>query len=258
MTQQIDLLDLALSFIPVVLVIWLMAKSNMAIKKTTSSIARMLLQLMLVGYALLWVFQQASPFFVSLIVVVMMLAASWLALNVVRQRHWQLYSCAVLSIFLGGGLVLLFVTQGVLRIDPWYDPRYLIPLGGMIFSSSMTAISLALERYVSELKHGDKAMGKDDKDKTSAAIDESLRRKKAKHTALNAAMIPVINSMLAVGVVSLPGMMTGQILSGVEPYIAARYQILVMTMVFSATGFTVFSFMYLLQKADTSQLTSAE
>lgn len=238
MTQQIALWDLALSFVPAAFVLLLMAKSNLSVGKASSSLARMLLQLLVVGYALLWIFQKASPLFITLIVFAMMLAASWLALNVVQKRSWALYKRAVLSILFGGGLVLVFITQGVLRIDPWYDPQYLIPLGGMIFSSSMTAISLALERFASDVKQ------------TSV--------KQARSAALNAAMIPVINSMLAVGVVSLPGMMTGQILSGVEPFIAARYQILVMTMVFSATGFTVFLFMYLLKKADFTQFTSAD
>nr|WP_256448305.1 MULTISPECIES: ABC transporter permease [unclassified Psychrosphaera] len=230
------MIDVALSFVPVSVVLFLMYRSKMPVTGPTISIARMLLQLMVVGYALLWVFQQASPLFITLLIFLMMLIASWLALNVVKTKTVVLFRHALISILIGSGLVLIFITQGVLRIEPWYNPQYLIPLGGMLFSSSMTAISLALERFVAELEYHTVAS--------------------AKNIAIKAAMIPVINSMLAVGVVSLPGMMTGQILSGVEPYIAARYQILVMTMVFSATGLTVFVFMYLLAKTNLSYLKS--
>lgn len=236
MTQQIGLIDIAASFVPVVLILYLMFRSNMPVKGPSISIARMLLQLMVVGYALLWVFQQASPLVITLLIFTMMLIASWLALNVVKTKTIILFRHALVSILIGSGVILIFITQGILRIEPWYNPQYLIPLGGMLFSSSMTAISLALERFVAELEHQDVA--------------------NAKNIAIKAAMIPVINSMLAVGVVSLPGMMTGQILSGVEPYIAARYQILVMTMVFSSTGLTVFVFMYLLAKSNLSYLKS--
>jgi putative ABC transport system permease protein len=236
MAQQLALFDVAVSFIPVILVLYLMARSGMSMKEPSLSLGRMLLQLMVVGYALLWVFQQATPFFITMIILFMMCVASWLALNVVKVKSFTLYKNTLLSIFIGGGAMLVFITQVVLRIEPWYEPQYLIPLGGMIFSSCMTAISLALERFTAEMKRNP--------------------MKLAKQIALKAAMIPVINSMLAVGVVSLPGMMTGQILSGVEPFIAARYQILVMTMVFSSTGFTVFMFMHLTAKADLTTSTS--
>jgi putative ABC transport system permease protein len=155
----------------------------------------------------------------------MALVASYLALNVTNKIDKHLFFHALVGILIGGGGVLFVVTQGVLGIHPWYNPQYLIPLAGMIFSSSMTAISLALERLEAELV----------RQNPSSAFD----------IAFKAAMIPIVNSMMAVGVVSLPGMMTGQILSGIEPYIAARYQIMVMCMIFSATGLSVYLFLYL-------------
>jgi putative ABC transport system permease protein len=87
----------------------------------------------------------------------------------------------------------------------------------MIFAQSMTAISLAGERYFSEL----------DRDQPYTT---------ARGIALKAALIPITNSLFAVGLVSLPGMMTGQILAGVDPLIAARYQIMVMAMLFGSAG----------------------
>ena len=135
----------------------------------------------------------------------------------------------LIAIIIGGGATLILVTQAVLTLDPWYLPRYTIPLAGMIFATSMTSISLAGERLQSELIQG----------KTYH---------QARAVAFRTAMIPIINSMFAVGLVSLPGMMTGQILSGVSPFIAARYQIMVMCMLFSASGISSAIFLVLVRK----------
>jgi len=105
----------------------------------------------------------------------------------------------------------------------------MIPLAGMIFAASMTNISLALERLCAELENG-------------AAFT------KARDTAFRTSMIPVINSFFAVGLISLPGMMTGQILSGVSPLIAVRYQIMVMCMIFGAAGLSTVCFLMLARR----------
>ena len=100
----------------------------------------------------------------------------------------------------------------------------MIPLAGMVFASSMNGVSLAAERFYAELKR-----------------DNGY--KKARTIALNASLIPITNSLFAVGLVSLPGMMTGQILSGVSPHIAIRYQVMVMCMIFSAVGLSSYLFL---------------
>ena len=113
--------------------------------------------------------------------------------------------------------MLAIVTQLVLDLPRWFEPSFVVPLAGMIFANTMNTVSLAAERFESERGGG---------------VDVVLARR----TALDAALIPQINGLLAVGLVSLPGMMTGQILSGVEPLVAVRYQIMVMCMVFGAGG----------------------
>nr|WP_305907056.1 ABC transporter permease [Methylomarinum sp. Ch1-1]MDP4519774.1 ABC transporter permease [Methylomarinum sp. Ch1-1] len=128
----------------------------------------------------------------------------------------------------GGGLTLWMVVQPVLELHPWHQPRFVIPLAGMIFASAMNSISLAADRFQADKLNG-------------AAYAEARNR------ALHTAMIPTINGLLAVGLVSLPGMMTGQILSGVSPFIAARYQIMVMTMIFAASGLSAACFLSLLK-----------
>ena len=94
----------------------------------------------------------------------------------------------------------------------------------MIFASSMNGVSLAGERLIAELNR-----------------DRSYTE--ARGISLRAALIPITNSLFAVGLVSLPGMMTGQILSGISPLIAVRYQIMVMCMIFSAVGLSSFLFL---------------
>ena len=103
-------------------------------------------------------------------------------------------------------------------------PRYMIPIAGMVFASSMNGVSLAAERLKAEL-------------------DRNISYDKAKSIALKASLIPITNSLFAVGLVSLPGMMTGQILSGISPHIAIRYQIMVMCMIFSAVGLSSYLFL---------------
>ena len=134
----------------------------------------------------------------------------------------------LLSVAAGGGLTLAIITQGVLQLDPWYSPRTLIPLAGMIFSNCMNSTSLAVERFYAELERDE------------SYID--CRRK-----GLEAALIPITNSLFAVGLVSIPGMMTGQVLSGVEPLIAARYQIMVMCMMFASSGLSASMCLHLLK-----------
>ena len=164
------------------------------------------------------------------VLTVMLVAASAIAMRPLKNRRAHLYGFTLLAILIGGGLTLALVTQLVLTIEPWFLPRYMVPLAGMVFASSMNAVSLAAERYESEL-----------------ALDGDHARSRS--VALNTAMIPLINSLIAVGLVSLPGMMTGQILSGVSPSVAARYQIVVMCMIFGASGISAAIYLFLISSA---------
>lgn len=224
--HTLSLYDLLFSFIPAALVITIMVYRSLQYKTALYAMARMLLQLLLIGYFLIYIFEAETGNIVLLVLAVMLIAASWISLRTVPKHRKALYVKALLSISLGGGVTLLLVTQLVIGIDPWYQPSYMIPLAGMIFATSMTAISIAVERLTHELSN-------------DTAYD------KASASAYNAALIPVINGLFAVGLVSLPGMMTGQILSGISPLIAARYQVMVMAMIFGAAGLSVLLFLRL-------------
>ncbi len=224
--QVISHFQLALAFIPVIVVLLMMVRWSLKAGFAVYALIRMLIQLLLVGYVLTTVFAAEQSWIVMLVMLVMVSTASWIALGTVKDQRRALYPVVFISILLGSGLTLLLITQSVIGLSPWYEPRYMIPLAGMIFANAMNSVSLAAERLSAEL---------------SRNIDFIT----ARYEAFQAAFIPTINSMLAVGLVSLPGMMTGQILSGVSPITAAHYQIVVMCMIFGGSGLSVVFFLWL-------------
>jgi putative ABC transport system permease protein len=238
MTTSIPTLSfthLAVGFIPVAATLFVLAKWSVDLKHALYALSRMLIQLLLIGYFLAYLFQTERAEVILIVLLVMVTASSWIALGNVPSQRRRLFKKVMLSIGLGGGLTLLIVTQVILDVSPWFSPKYMIPLAGMIFASSMNTVSLAAERVLAELGRG-------------------ISYLEARKIALHAALIPNMNALLAVGFVSLPGMMTGQILSGVSPLVAARYQIMVMCMVFGAAGISSALFLMIGQ----DQLVEAE
>jgi putative ABC transport system permease protein len=192
----------------------------------------MLTQLVLIGYALSYIFAIENPAIVILVLIVMLTASSFISFRTITNKNPAAFFTLFASITVGGITTVLFMTGIVLELDPWFLPQYLIPLAGMIIANCMNTVSLAAERFESELKN-------------NTSYDDARR------TALNTSLIPTINSLLAVGLVSLPGMMTGQILSGVDPLIAVRYQIIVMCMVFGSSGISSACYLILQKSGET-------
>ena len=224
----ITLADIAIAFIPVAVTLLIIFFWSTSIKNAVIAILRMLIQLLLIGYTLEFIFRANNQWIILAVLSFMLLAASWIALGPLPVKRTTLLTCSLAAIAVGGIFNLVLISQGVLHADPWYQPAVLIPLAGMIFSNSMNSVSLAGERLYSELgHHNDYA--------------------RARSTAFQAALIPITNSLLAVGLVSLPGMMTGQILAGASPLVAARYQIVVMCMIFSSAGISAALFLWLIR-----------
>ncbi len=226
--QLIPFTSLALAFIPVAVVIAILYRWTRGYGTEIYGFSRMLGQLLLVGYFLAYIFEADSAWIVLLVIAVMVFASSSIALRTVKEQWRQLYWRSFISILVGGGTVLALVTQGVLALEPWYMPSYFTPLAGMIFANAMNSVSLAADRLYAEA-------GRD------------VPYEKARNIALRSSLIPMTNALFAVGLVSLPGMMTGQILSGVSPLIAVRYQIMVMCMVFGAAGISSALFLTLVR-----------
>ena len=178
----------------------------------------MITQLLLIGFVLTYIFEAEHPALVLAVLSVMLLVSSWIALRPIPQQRPSLYFRALIATSLVNVALLILITQAVLNSEPWFQPSVVIPLAGMVFAVGMNAISLFAERYYAELSNNHQVH--------------------ARNVAYRATVIPTINSLFAVGLVSLPGMMTGQILSGVSPLIAVRYQIMIMLMLFASSGLT--------------------
>jgi UDP-glucose/iron transport system permease protein len=194
---------------------------------------RTVVQLLLVGYVLKWVFllDRAAPILV--VVAIMTLVASRAAVQrserVFPGATWR----AFLTLTMSGLVTVAIVTGVIIGVKPWYRAQYLIPLFGMILGNGLTGISLCLDQLLERLAERraevdmELALGATRWEAARGPLTDAVRR----------GMIPIINSMMVVGLVSLPGMMTGQMLAGEDPLQAVKYQIVVMFMIAAATSF---------------------
>jgi len=214
---EIPLTNLAIALIPVGILMVLIYRWTNHTSQAMYAISRMLLQLILIGYVLTYLFNADSSPLVIATLCIMLGAAGWIAIRPLGKRSSRHLQHALIAIGGSGLSTLLLVTVWVLGTEPWYEPRTVVPLGGMILASAMNTVSLAAERFAAERARGTEPFD-------------------ARRVAFQAALIPLLNSLFAVGLVSLPGMMTGQVLSGIDPLIAVRYQIMVMCMLTGAAG----------------------
>lgn len=197
--------------------------------------ARTVVQLLLVGLVLKALFDNVNLGWITSIAIVMLLVAGWEAMA--RQRHrligWWGFGVGSLSMFVSTFTITILVLVVIIDTEPWYAPRYAIPLLGMMLGNTMTGIALALDRLTRTtqqqrgLIENRLMLGHNWKQVIEDIRNDSMR----------SGMIPTINAMAVAGIVSLPGMMTGQILAGTPPLEAVKYQILIMFMIAGCTGF---------------------
>lgn len=197
---------------------------------------RMFIQLLVVGYVLHLIFSLETPLPVLLILIVMIGFAVQTIGARVKTKMPHFYRVVGTAILFGCGGMTFFFCSLVIGLEPWYDPRYLIPLAGMIIGNSMTGASLAVERLAAEFRE------RRDEIETGLCLGGSIQAvsETAVSSAFRAALIPSVNAMAAMGLVFLPGMMTGQILSGTEPLIAVKYQIAIMCVITGSVSLTTF------------------
>ncbi len=208
--------------------------------------ARTTIQLLLIGLILKTLFASTSLLFVLLIALIMISVAGWEILS--RQQRklkgWWGFGISTGSLFVSSFLITLLCLFSVIQADPWYAPQYAIPLLGMLLGNTMTGIALGMDRLVqSAWQQRPVIEQRLMLGQTAEQAISDIRRE-----AMRAGMIPIINSMAAAGLVSLPGMMTGQILAGAAPVEAVKYQILIMFMISSGTGLGVISVLWLISK----------
>jgi putative ABC transport system permease protein len=203
---------------------------------------RMTVQLIIAGYILTFIFDNPSPWLSLLIIFIMELFA---ILNIFKQVKYrlskQLKGTVVVSMVIGTLSCLFYFNGVVIHFTPWYEPRYFIPIAGMIVGNSMTGITLGLNTLLRGLKEqrevveGALMLGATPKAASKKYVDD----------AFDSAILPTLNNMIGMGIIFLPGMMTGQILSGVSPLVAIEYQIVILLGIVGSVAITVILFIYL-------------
>ncbi|MFZ1729161.1 MAG: iron export ABC transporter permease subunit FetB [Bacteroidota bacterium] len=193
---------------------------------------RTISQLALMAVVLTWVFRIQLWYVVLSIYTLMILFAARIIRGRVRSTTVRYFIPTFISMLLSYMLVSYFVLDIIVQVRPWYRPEYFLPIGGMVIGNSMNAIAIALDRLFSELlrRRGEVelllCLGATGKEASASMFRDAVK----------AGMIPSINSMMGVGLVFIPGMMTGQILAGSDPLVAVKYQIMVMLMMVGSTA----------------------
>jgi putative ABC transport system permease protein len=196
--------------------------------------ARSTVQLSLIGLVLKVLFAQTSLPLIALMAMVMLAVAGWEVLARQKRRFlgaWG-YGIGAVSMFVSSFSVLLLALTVIIGVKPWYQPQYLIPLLGMLLGNTMSGIAIALDNLT---RNAWDARGRiEARLLLGAGWEESIAD--IRREALRSGLIPIVNAMASAGLVSLPGMMTGQILGGSPPMEAAKYQLMIMFLISAGTG----------------------
>lgn len=229
---QLSFGDVALSLILMALAIGLSRLEKLGLEKNLAiGTVRAFLQLTLIGFALKILFQVNSPWLLLLVLPAMLAVAS---IESVRRQQvrlpyffWITWAALTLALVVSLGVIV----ELVIRPEPWYNLVVIIPLSGMVLGNGLNVVSLAVNRFIGELQLR--------RNEVEVGLSLAAPPRKALHTAfknaLNGALIPSVNALMTVGLVQLPGVMTGQILAGVPPIEAVKFQIVIM-MMWIATG----------------------
>ncbi len=230
---DLSLAQLALALLLVGVVIAISVRQGLGIgRDLVVGSLRAVVQLYLVGLILAVVFQAAQWYWVLLILAVMTAVAAQAATSRLAKPMPHARGIAALALTVSTAVTLAYVIGAIVRVRPWYEPQYIIPIAGMILGSAMTSAALAGDRLQGDLRV------RADEVEARLALGFSGREavQPMARTALRAAMIPTVNGMMTVGLVQLPGMMTGQILAGSSPLLAIKYQLVVVFMQAAATA----------------------
>ncbi len=241
--MDLSVLQLSISYIFVlVLLIIFKARGIRREKQILIASLRMTVQLTVMGYILMYVFGNPSWWLTSLMILVMISFAVFNALKRVKSTmSRRLKFIMGLSLAAGALFTAAFFILVVLQVQPWFNPQYFIPISGMIVGNSMTAISLGANRLCTDMQEKRPAV------ENSLMLGATPARavKEIVNDAFDCAILPTMNNMLTMGIVSLPGMMTGQILSGTFPLTAIKYQIGIMMAILGSTALCVVLFVTL-------------
>ena len=224
---RLDILDLALALGMMAIAIGLSAWERLGLEWSLAIAAgRTVLQLLVVGYILEFIFALNNPWAVLAVLLVMLTIAAIVARNRISKKYPALLPLVWGSILVSTSLTLCYTNLLVIQPASWYEPQYLIPLAGIVLGNAMNGAAIAGERLVSTFNASKLEI------ETHLSLGATPEQAVAQYRkdAIKAGLIPTINQMMVVGIVTLPGIITGQLLSGVNPLDASSYQILIMFM----------------------------
>lgn len=222
--------DVIVSLVFIALSLFLIKRWKLGLEKTLLiGTFRTFVQLTLMGYILTWFFGQEHWLFMITLLLIMILIASYEGTRRQKEKIPRFFTAMLIALISSTVIVLCTILLFILDVKPWFSPYAAIPIGGMIIGNALNSTTLTANRFTSELKHREReietllALGATPK----LAIFDAMK------ASIHAALIPNINALMTVGLVQLPGVMTGQILAGIDPLIAVRYQIMIMYMWFT-------------------------
>jgi putative ABC transport system permease protein len=207
---------------------------------------RTVVQLLLIGLVLKTLFEHVDLLWVAGISLVMLLAAGREVMARQQRRFtgWWGFGMGTGAMFISSFAITVLALTTIIGTDPWFTPQYAVPLLGMLLGNTMSGVALALDRLTAAAWQQRAAI--EQRLMLGASRVEAIAQ--IRREAMRSGMMPIINSMAAAGLVSLPGMMTGQILAGSPPMEAVKYQILIMFLISAGTGFGVTAALWLASK----------
>ncbi|MFZ5949331.1 MAG: ABC transporter permease [Candidatus Rifleibacteriota bacterium] len=244
---QLTPLHLTMAGLLVLLLAFLSYRNQLQIERPLLIAAlRTVIQLSLIGLVLKVVFASTSFWLVMLMWVIMLAAAGREVTG--RQKVQAIgpgsFLIGTSSMMVSSFSIMVLILALVIKVEPWYKPQYAIPILGMLLGNTMNGVALAMNTFSQQVWNRRAVI--EQKLALGMPADEAV--KEIWQESIKTGLIPIINSMAAAGLVSLPGMMTGQILAGNEVGDAVNYQILIMFMISSGTGFGVMLSLWLMRR----------
>lgn len=230
---DLTLPDVAIALVFVVIVAIVSALNRLFLEKTLLvGTVRTFVQLIAVGYLLKWIFGLDRWYLVLLAIAAMVAVAGWHGARRVGRGVGRTVIISTAAVLLGSVLVIMILFGVIVRVEPWYNPRYLIPLAGMIINASMNGASLGMATFATSAReHAERLEAA-----LAAGATSRLAARPYVRGAVKMALIPTINMMMTVGIVQIPGAMTGMILAGGAPTAAVLYQIVIVYMIAAAAA----------------------
>ncbi len=235
--KDVTLIGLATAYVFLLILLALLRREKVGHQwELLLSTFRMTIQLVLVGYILTYIFDNPSVWFSLLALLLMQSFAILNTFQRVGDVPRDMKRIVAVAMFAGTGITIFFFVLWVFRVEPWFQPQYFIPLAGMMIGNSMTGITLGIDALLGGMRDNRALI----ENALMMGGKPSLVVKEVSGRAFYQALLPTINSMMGMGIVFLPGMMTGQILAGAPPLLAIKYQIAMMLAILGSVVLTVF------------------